>query len=461
MSSILDAVSRDAARAGAIPGTPGGGSPYPSEPSGGDGPGRFRSAVLVVVFGVALGALAARMFGGDPGGDDLLTEKAVSPVETGRQEVASVGEGAAEPARRAVPREGGAPGKGARRDEAGGRLAAKKKDATAPAAATPPAPEPLVIPAPPASAGTPTVDAEPPTAPSRAGSAPTPPSPIGAPPLEIAPPVAASRAGSEPVPAADGAPAGDAPAEAAPAAATPADDAPVEAAPADAASPTASPVVSPPVPVTARGPATASPPPAIVAGTPPIPPTPGVAPVSPPTPAAGVAPASPSSPAAGLAPASPTSPTVIAGVPAAPPIPSTPNAVTAPVAAGTAPIVTGDADVLTGATPEAALGNDTEEAADPTTGGEVIAAEDAASEAAQADIVYDQRPSGAPEVSILFVAWSRTPADRMASMRIGSGTLSVVHEGEYVEGLQVSAIHPEAVDFQWTGRKFRVPVRPF
>lgn len=84
-----------------------------------------------------------------------------------------------------------------------------------------------------------------------------------------------------------------------------------------------------------------------------------------------------------------------------------------------------------------------------------------ASDAPPADPVLDKRPEGAPEVSILFVAWSRTPTDRMASMRVGSGSLSVVHEGEYVEGLQVSAIHPEAVEFQWTGQRFRVPVRPF
>ena len=61
----------------------------------------------------------------------------------------------------------------------------------------------------------------------------------------------------------------------------------------------------------------------------------------------------------------------------------------------------------------------------------------------------------------MFVAWSRAPADRLVSMRVGEGAVSVVHEGEYVEGLQVSAIHPEAVDFSWTGQKFRVLVNPF
>jgi hypothetical protein len=78
-----------------------------------------------------------------------------------------------------------------------------------------------------------------------------------------------------------------------------------------------------------------------------------------------------------------------------------------------------------------------------------------------ADSISAERPIGAPDVSILFVAWSRMPAERMVSLRVGMGSLNIVHEGEYVEGLQVSAIHPEAVDFQWTGQKFRVPIRPF
>lgn len=77
------------------------------------------------------------------------------------------------------------------------------------------------------------------------------------------------------------------------------------------------------------------------------------------------------------------------------------------------------------------------------------------------DVVLDTPPSGAPAVSILFVAYSREPADRLVSLRVAQGSLSVVHEGEYVEGLQVSAIHPESVDFKWTGQKFRVPVHPF
>lgn len=75
--------------------------------------------------------------------------------------------------------------------------------------------------------------------------------------------------------------------------------------------------------------------------------------------------------------------------------------------------------------------------------------------------VLDARPDGAPEVTLMFIAWSRQPGQRMASVRSGGGAIAIVHEGEFVDGLLVSTIHPEAIDFTWTGRTFRVPVRPF
>lgn len=49
----------------------------------------------------------------------------------------------------------------------------------------------------------------------------------------------------------------------------------------------------------------------------------------------------------------------------------------------------------------------------------------------------------------------------MVSVRVGTGSLSVKHEGDYVEGLQIAEIHPEAVDFRWSGQRYRVPVRAF
>jgi len=75
--------------------------------------------------------------------------------------------------------------------------------------------------------------------------------------------------------------------------------------------------------------------------------------------------------------------------------------------------------------------------------------------------VLDEKPPGAPEVTIFFVAWARQPGQRLVSLRVGAGALSVVRQGEFVDGLQVAVIHPEAVDFVWTGRTYRVPVRAF
>lgn len=75
--------------------------------------------------------------------------------------------------------------------------------------------------------------------------------------------------------------------------------------------------------------------------------------------------------------------------------------------------------------------------------------------------LLEEKPEGAPEVFILFVAWSKKPAERLVSMRVGTGPLNVVHEGESVEGLQIATIHPESVDLVWTGRAYRVPMREF
>jgi hypothetical protein len=75
--------------------------------------------------------------------------------------------------------------------------------------------------------------------------------------------------------------------------------------------------------------------------------------------------------------------------------------------------------------------------------------------------LLEEKPEGAPEVFLLFVAWSKKPAERLVSMRVGTGALNVVHEGESVEGLQIATIHPESVDLVWTGWACRVPMREF
>jgi len=70
--------------------------------------------------------------------------------------------------------------------------------------------------------------------------------------------------------------------------------------------------------------------------------------------------------------------------------------------------------------------------------------------------VLDTPPSGAPEVDLLFVRWSRAPEQRVASLRSDGGRLVVVHEGDLVEGMRVATIRPDAIEFVWHGSQFQV-----
>ena len=80
---------------------------------------------------------------------------------------------------------------------------------------------------------------------------------------------------------------------------------------------------------------------------------------------------------------------------------------------------------------------------------------------AEPAVAVGERPAGAPEVALMFILWAKNPEQRMASMRVGTGSVTIIHEGEFIEGMQVSSIHADAVDFLWTGNTFRVHVRPF
>lgn len=83
------------------------------------------------------------------------------------------------------------------------------------------------------------------------------------------------------------------------------------------------------------------------------------------------------------------------------------------------------------------------------------------SELAEADVLVSEKPPGAPEVVLMFILWARNPDERMASIRVGSSSITIIHEGQFLEGMQVSSIRADAVDFLWTGSTFRVHVRPF
>lgn len=80
---------------------------------------------------------------------------------------------------------------------------------------------------------------------------------------------------------------------------------------------------------------------------------------------------------------------------------------------------------------------------------------------AEPDAIVGERPSGAPDVNLMFILWARDADQRMASVRVGSGAVTIIHEGQFLEGMQVSSIHADAVDFLWTGSRFRVRVGPF
>jgi hypothetical protein len=71
-----------------------------------------------------------------------------------------------------------------------------------------------------------------------------------------------------------------------------------------------------------------------------------------------------------------------------------------------------------------------------------------------AGAVLDTPPTDAPEVSLLFIRWSRVTAGRVASLRGPGGKLMLVHEGDIIEGMRVSAIRPDAVELQWRGTNF-------
>jgi hypothetical protein len=67
-------------------------------------------------------------------------------------------------------------------------------------------------------------------------------------------------------------------------------------------------------------------------------------------------------------------------------------------------------------------------------------------------------PDDAPKIRLLFIQWSQIPEKRVVSLRSEGGGISVVREGDIVQGMRLAAIHPSGVEFQWRGKSFAVPV---
>jgi hypothetical protein len=67
-------------------------------------------------------------------------------------------------------------------------------------------------------------------------------------------------------------------------------------------------------------------------------------------------------------------------------------------------------------------------------------------------------PDDAPKIWLLFIQWSSTPEKRVVSLRQEGGSISVLREGDIVQGMRLAAIRRSGVEFQWRGQSFLVPV---
>ncbi len=73
-------------------------------------------------------------------------------------------------------------------------------------------------------------------------------------------------------------------------------------------------------------------------------------------------------------------------------------------------------------------------------------------------------PPGAPHVDLVFVQWARQSTKRLVSLRNLKGTLLVLREGDYADaaqGMKVSSIGREWVDFEWQSNRFRILMNDF
>jgi len=61
-------------------------------------------------------------------------------------------------------------------------------------------------------------------------------------------------------------------------------------------------------------------------------------------------------------------------------------------------------------------------------------------------------PDDAPKIWLLFIQWS------VVSLRQEGGSISVLREGDIVQGMRLAAIRRSGVEFQWRGQSFLVPV---
>lgn len=70
-------------------------------------------------------------------------------------------------------------------------------------------------------------------------------------------------------------------------------------------------------------------------------------------------------------------------------------------------------------------------------------------------------PSGAPDLEVLFVASSKDPSRRFASLRVDGAEVVVAKEGDYIGTTMVKVlqIHPDSVVFGFYMESFRIAAK--
>ena len=55
--------------------------------------------------------------------------------------------------------------------------------------------------------------------------------------------------------------------------------------------------------------------------------------------------------------------------------------------------------------------------------------------------------------------YSSDPSRRSVALGVAGAGITTVREGEYVQGVRVVEILPEAVELEWGGARYRIPAR--
>ena len=68
-------------------------------------------------------------------------------------------------------------------------------------------------------------------------------------------------------------------------------------------------------------------------------------------------------------------------------------------------------------------------------------------------------PAGLPRLRVSFLVYSAAPARRSVALTIENGSLTTLHEGEEVNGIEILRIRADGVELRWQGQAFLLPVR--